>query len=68
MESCFGRPAGRRGKPLEVRAAGPQFTFSVNDAPVAEFSDATLPSGAVGVFTGGDGNQVVLERFTVASN
>ena len=53
---------------LEVRASGPQFTFSVNDAPVAEFSDATLPSGAVGVFTGGDGNEVVLERFTVASN
>jgi hypothetical protein len=53
---------------LEVRAAGPRFTFSVNDAPVAEVNDATLPSGGVGVFTGGDGNQVVLERFTVASN
>ena len=52
---------------LEVRANGPQFTFSVNDTPVAQVSDATLPSGAVGVFTGGDGNQVLLERFTVAS-
>jgi hypothetical protein len=52
---------------LEVRAAGPQFTFSVNDTPVAEISDGTLPSGAVGVFTGGDGNQVLLERFTVTN-
>jgi hypothetical protein len=57
--------AGAAENRLEVRAAGPQFTFSVNDAPVAQVTDATLPSGAVGVFTGGDGNQVVLERFTV---
>jgi hypothetical protein len=52
---------------LEVRAAGPQFTFTVNDTQVAQISDPTLTSGGVGVFTGGDGNQVVLERFTVAN-
>jgi hypothetical protein len=52
---------------LAVRAAGSQFTFSVNDTPVAQITDDTLPSGVVGVFTGGDGNQVLLERFTLAA-
>jgi hypothetical protein len=52
---------------LEVRAAGSQFTFSVNDTPVAQVTDASLPSGAVGVFAGGDGNQVQVERFTVSN-
>jgi hypothetical protein len=52
---------------LEVRTTGSQFTFIVNDAQVAQLTDATLTSGAVGVFTGGDGNQVVLERFTATA-
>ncbi len=59
--------AGDAENRLQVRAAGAQFTFSVNDSQVVQVSDATLTSGAVGVFTGGDGNQVVLERFTVAN-
>jgi hypothetical protein len=57
--------AGAAENRLQVQAAGPQFTFSVNDTPVAQVTDSNLTSGAVGVFTGGDGNQVVLERFTV---
>jgi hypothetical protein len=52
---------------LEVRAMGSRFTFSVNDTPVAQVTDDSLATGAVGVFTGGDGNQVVLERFTVSA-
>jgi hypothetical protein len=52
---------------LDVRASGSQFTFSVNDTPVARVSDDSLATGAVGVFTGGDGNRVVLERFTVSA-
>ncbi|MBV9601176.1 MAG: DUF4388 domain-containing protein [Chloroflexi bacterium] len=59
--------AGDAENRLEVRAAGSQFTFLVNDTSVAQVSDATLSSGAVGVFTGGDGNQVQLERFTVTN-
>jgi hypothetical protein len=59
--------AGAAENRLRVVAAGSQFTFSVNDTPVAQVSDATLASGGVGVFTGGDGNQVLLERFTVAT-
>lgn len=51
---------------LVVAATGSRFTFSVNDTQVAQVTDATLTSGAVGVYTGGDGNQVLLERFTVA--
>ncbi|MBV9544112.1 MAG: hypothetical protein JOY61_07020, partial [Chloroflexi bacterium] len=48
-----------------VRAIGSQFTFAVNNQQVAQVSDAALSDGAVGVFVGGDGNQVLLERFGV---
>ena len=56
---------GSASNRLDVRATGSQFAFSVNDIPVAQLTDDSLPTGAVGVFAGGDGNQVVLERFTV---
>ena len=59
-------PGGASNR-LDVRATGSQFAFSVNDTPVAQLTDDSLPTGAVGVFAGGDGNQVVLERFTVAA-
>jgi hypothetical protein len=32
---------------------------------VAELEDASLADRAVGIFVGGDGNQVLLERFGV---
>jgi hypothetical protein len=59
-------PGGASNR-LDVRATGSQFAFNVNDTPVAQLTDDSLPTGAVGVFTGGDGNQVVLERFTVTA-
>jgi hypothetical protein len=52
---------------VEVQARGVQFTFIVNGVQVAQITDATLSSGAVGVFAGGDGNQVLLERFEVTT-
>jgi hypothetical protein len=52
---------------LDVRATGSRFAFSVNDTAVAQVTDDSLATGAVGVFTGGDGNEVVLERFTVSA-
>jgi hypothetical protein len=59
--------AGVAENQLEVDAEGSRFTFSVNGTLVTQVTDDTLASGAVGVFTGGDGNQVLLERFTVAN-
>ena len=47
---------------LEVRSEGSQLTFVVNSAHVAQFT-TDLPPGRVGVFVGGDGNQVALERL-----
>ena len=51
---------------IDVQASGSHFNFSVNGAEVAQINDDALSSGAVGVFTGGDGNNVLLERFEVA--
>jgi hypothetical protein len=48
---------------LEVRSDGHQLTFVVNDTQVTQVT-TDLPSGRIGVFVGGDGNQVVLEHFT----
>jgi len=50
---------------LVVRATGAQLTFLVNGTPVVTLQDNTLSSGAVGVFAGGDLNEVALERFLV---
>jgi len=50
---------------LTVRAIGNQLTFLINGTEVASRTDATLPSGGVGAFVGGDGNVVALDRFTV---
>jgi hypothetical protein len=50
---------------LSVRAVGPQLTFLVNGIEVASRIDATLAEGGVGVFAGGDLNQVSIEHFTV---
>ena len=55
------------GEPNElvVRAIGPQLTFLVNGTQVATLQDSALASGAVGVFAGGDLNEVAIERFLV---
>jgi predicted metalloprotease len=51
---------------LLVLAQGQQLTFLVNGSEVAQVT-TNLETGRVGVFVGGDGNQVELERFTVES-
>jgi hypothetical protein len=50
---------------LTVRAVGDTLSLSVNGTEVATKTDSTLTNGQVGVFVGGDGNQVALTRFTV---
>jgi hypothetical protein len=53
---------GNDANELTVRAAGQQLTFIVNGAQVAQVT-TKLPAGRIGVFVGGDGNQVTLEHF-----
>ncbi len=51
---------------LEVWAVGQRLTLLVNGVQVASQSDLALPSGGgVGVFVGGDGNHVELNRLQV---
>jgi hypothetical protein len=50
---------------LSVQAIGSQLTFSINGQRVATQTDGTLQEGSVGIFVGGDGNEVVVERFVV---
>lgn len=50
---------------LEARAEGTRLALRVNGALAAQVDDAEAVAGGVGVFAGGDGNEVVLERFTV---
>ncbi|HEY3108849.1 MAG TPA: hypothetical protein VGL23_08860, partial [Chloroflexota bacterium] len=64
MRSERVRP-GLEPNTLTVRAAGPKITFLVGDSEVLSFEDSTLAEGAVGVFVGGDLNEVQMERFTV---
>jgi hypothetical protein len=57
--------AGTASNLLTVRAADQQLTFLVNGMPVISHTDTVLLEGGIGVFVGGDGNEVVLERLTV---
>jgi len=50
---------------LEVRAIGDRLTFSVNGTELATVQDDALRTGGVGVFAGGDYNEVALDRFVV---
>jgi hypothetical protein len=50
---------------LAVGALGPLLAFLVNGQEVAEPRDANLSEGGVGVFVGGDLNDVLLERLIV---
>jgi sortase A len=58
------RPGGAANE-LTVQAVGQRVTFLVNGRVVASLSDPVLADGAVGVFVGGDLNEVVLERFVL---
>jgi hypothetical protein len=55
------KPGGESNS-LTARAIGPRLSLLVNGAPVAEFTDATLPEGGVGIYVAGDGYVVVLEQ------
>jgi hypothetical protein len=58
------RPGGAAND-LMVRAIGQQVIFLVNGVQVASLVDSTLLEGGVGLFVGGDYNEVRLERFVV---
>jgi hypothetical protein len=53
---------------LTVRASGDRLVFVVNGTEVASQVDATLAAGTVGVFAGGDGNQVLLQQIVLESS
>jgi hypothetical protein len=50
---------------LTASAIGDRLSLSVNGTQVASITEATFSSGNVGLFSGGDGNQVVVDRFSV---
>jgi hypothetical protein len=56
---------GLEGNDLTVSAIGDRLSFLVNGVPVATQLDTVLHKGGVAIFTGGDGNQVALDRLTV---
>ena len=58
------RPGGATNV-LTVQAVGQQLTFLVNGTLVASVLDSVLVEGAVGIFAGGDLNEVVIDRFVV---
>jgi hypothetical protein len=56
---------GTASNELTIRAIGNSLNLIVNGVQVATRTDAAYPSGRVGLFVGGDGNQVAVERFVV---
>jgi hypothetical protein len=50
---------------LTAQAVGQRLTFLVNGTQVASLEDEVLADGRVGVFIGGDFNEVALESFRV---
>jgi hypothetical protein len=56
---------GREANQLTVSAIGDRLSFMVNGVAVASQQDTLLQHGALGVFAGGDGNDVELDRVSV---
>jgi hypothetical protein len=50
---------------VSVQAVGNRLSLTVNGTQVATISDDTFSSGGVGLFAGGDGNNVAVDRFSV---
>jgi hypothetical protein len=50
---------------LAVRATGDTFVFTVNGVDVATVQDDALMAGGIGLFVGGDNNEVAVDRFLV---
>ncbi len=57
---------GQLTNELSVSARGDELSFLVNGIPVASQTDTQLHIGAAGVYVGGDGNEVTLDRVTVS--
>jgi osmotically inducible protein OsmC len=57
--------SGAAANQLEARAIGRRLTLLVNGTEVASVEDAALQDGTVGVFAGGDLDEVAVERLTV---
>jgi hypothetical protein len=64
QRSSLGRLDGERNE-VQAQALGPRLTLLVNGTAVATVSDATVGAGDVGIFVGGDGNEVVLEHLLI---
>jgi hypothetical protein len=58
------RPGGSPND-LVLSATGNTLSFSINGTQVASVQDSTFPSGGVALFTGGDYNEVALDRFDI---
>ncbi len=56
---------GTQANTLEVWAIGQRLTLFLNGVQVASQMDAALPTGGIGVFAGGDGNDVQVDRLSV---
>jgi hypothetical protein len=50
---------------LTVRAIGDRLSFVVNGIEIASAEDSALPDGDLGIFVGGDNNEVALDRFNI---
>jgi hypothetical protein len=58
-------PQGTVTNEVTVQASGQELTFMVNGRVLANLVGAVLRDGGVGIFVGGDLNEVVVERFVV---
>jgi hypothetical protein len=50
---------------LTARAIGSRLTLTVNGTQVASIADDQFTTGNAGVFAGGDGNQVAVDKFSI---
>jgi hypothetical protein len=57
--------AGSEPNEITVRVGGARLLLMVNGHEAASTDDGTFTSGAVGLFVGGDGNQVLVESLRV---
>jgi hypothetical protein len=58
-------PPGDAANEVTVQASGQELTFLVNGKVLANLVGAVLRDGGVGIFVGGDLNEVVVERLAV---
>ena len=50
-----------------MKAVGDRLSLTINGAEVGFKDDKTLAVGNVGVFVGGDGNQVAIDQLTISA-